>query len=244
MMGRNFFVELWILKEVGLLLFHYKANGDLDVDDSTLMKEDLFAGFLSAITCFAREAMGKDLSAIKFKDKTLYQLRKHGMIACILVTNDAGYDERAVEQALEAILKSFVLMFPEDKSQKYVVTLDETTQEKFLIFVKKVLGITEVPDVKTMGWKAGSHHQVILDLLRDVENGAISHQEASGRIKKLYSDFESLDNQEKYEIAESLDELELVINQSPLSKDMKKRLKKIKHSLSLELRVKQWFDKF
>ncbi len=236
-------IELMILKEFGLLAFHYRVDKNDPMELSVPMKNDLFAGFISAITSFTRQTTGKDLLSLRFKEKILYQVRKHGLIACAVIAN-TNHDENKIRQLLGDILDTYSMIFKEDESTKHVVKFDASKQEQFRAYLTKILHIDENQGTDLLSQDSAQHHEIISTLLRDVEKGLISHSEASRRINDLYAGFQSLSDREKLEVITTLDELERIINKSNLPKETKKRLKKIKNSISLNLKVKKWLDDF
>ena len=95
--------DIWIMTDSGLILFSELSKTQID--------EHLFAGLLSALTCFAEELTDQSLDNIEMESKKIYIVR-HDEITFVVSTSKDTKEKKLLNE-LNKVISSFFELYEE-----------------------------------------------------------------------------------------------------------------------------------
>ena len=122
--------EIIVLRESGILLFHYSVSGTRRLDE-------LVAAFLSAVGTFAKEVSQDRITYMSFaKDKLVWEKQGDLYFIALVLQEDSGEIHRVIlqelsEQFVSKYYSELTKELPDSKKFRPFADVVETTLEKF-----------------------------------------------------------------------------------------------------------------
>ncbi len=124
--------DIYIIHESGLCFYHYQS----EYSTSFEFDEDLFGGFIAALSAFTRPLANKTIDFLKMQNEQLHFVISKNIIVVSLVNELEDIDQEAIIQLLNYVGDKFIELYGHqiDQAVEWDLLKDEFTEEiSFLI---------------------------------------------------------------------------------------------------------------